>query len=202
MLTSVLGFLGVDLQQQANHIQARVEVLRDQTLDKTAQHIKHVSAIIGFALAGAVLALVALGFGFAALYLWVAAEHGTMAAIGTLAIAAAVAAALLFMAAKGIAHRRVASLPAQPIVVMPSSPPPVPTTAQAAAAMASLVPPPRAGASLLDIVTHRVTTKAAGASEEAVETAVELVRTGSRSALLGTIAITALVGLLIGRRRP
>lgn len=201
MLTSVLGFLGVDLQQQANHIQARVEVLRDQTLDKTAQHIKHVSAIIGFALAGAVLALVAVGFGFAALYLWVAAEHGTMTAIGTLAIATAVVAALLFMAAKGIAHRRVASLPAQPIV-MPSSPPPVPTTAQAAAAMASLVPPPRAGASLLDIVTHRVTTRAAGASEEAVETAVELVRTGSRSALLGTIAVTALVGLLIGRRRP
>jgi ElaB/YqjD/DUF883 family membrane-anchored ribosome-binding protein len=65
-----------------------------------------------------------------------------------------------------------------------------------------MVPPPPPGASLLDIVTHRVTSKAAAASDEAVTAAVEVVRSGSRSALFGTIAVAALVGLVIGRRTP
>lgn len=208
MLSKVLSFLGIDLQQQANQlqsqIQARAEVFRDRTLDRTSQEVKHVSAILGFAVAGALLALVTVGLALGVLYLWLVPQYGPLVALGATAIATAVAGAAMFMIAKSVAQRRPAPLPPlpQPVVAAPPAPraTPVATTAQAASSLAALVPPP-AGASLLDIVSHRVTAKAAGASEEAVETAVDMVRNGSRGALYGTIAVTALIGLLIGRRR-
>jgi hypothetical protein len=40
----------------------------------------------------------------------------------------------------------------------------------------------------------------AAASDEAIDAAVHVMRTSSRSALFGTLAVVTLVGVLIGRR--
>jgi hypothetical protein len=50
---------------------------------------------------------------------------------------------------------------------------------------------------LFDILTHRFSTRLAGASDDAIDAAVHIMRTGSRSALFGTLAVVVLVG-----RRP
>jgi hypothetical protein len=67
--------------------------------------------------------------------------------------------------------------------------------------LSSLVSPPPHNASLLDVVTHRVTTRAAATSDEAIDAAADFVRTGSRQALLSTLAVTVLVGILIGHKK-
>jgi hypothetical protein len=65
----------------------------------------------------------------------------------------------------------------------------------------SAVPPSLpSDASLFDILTHLFSTRLAGASDDAIDAAVHIMRTGSRSALFGTLAVVALVGVLIGRR--
>jgi len=41
----------------------------------------------------------------------------------------------------------------------------------------------------------------AGAGDEAIDAAVHIIRTGSKSALFGTLTVVLLVGVLLGRRR-
>jgi hypothetical protein len=65
------------------------------------------------------------------------------------------------------------------------------------AALPSLPP----NASLFDVLTHRFSTRVVGASDEAIDAAVHVMRTGSKSTLFGTLAVVALVGVLLGRRR-
>jgi hypothetical protein len=48
---------------------------------------------------------------------------------------------------------------------------------------------------------HRFSARVAGAGDEALDAAAQLMRTGSRSVLFGTLAVVALVGVVIGRRR-
>jgi len=83
-----------------------------------------------------------------------------------------------------------------------SSPPPPPPAPQPmstllTAALPSLPP----NASLFDVLTHRFSTRVVGASDEAIDAAVHVMRTGSKSTLFGTLAVVALVGVLLGRRR-
>jgi hypothetical protein len=55
-------------------------------------------------------------------------------------------------------------------------------------------------ASLVDQLTHRFGQHALAASDEAVERAEKLMREGSRGALLTTLALAAIIGIVIGRR--
>jgi hypothetical protein len=71
----------------------------------------------------------------------------------------------------------------------------------AAPLLMSVLPPPPANASFFDRLTHRFTTRVATAGDEALDAAVQSMRTSSRPALFGTLAVVALVGVLIGRRR-
>lgn len=201
MLATVLSFLGVDLQEQANQMQARAEVFRDRTLDKTAWYVRHTSLVIGFAAMGAVMGMVTLFIALAALYRWAEINYGEMPALAVTGVATAVIAGLMLMIALAVNNRRPAPTP-MPVFATPAAPPAPRPTAAAASQLSSLLPPLPAGSSLLDIVAYKVTSKAAAASEEAVEGATEFVRTGSRGALLGTLAATVLIGVLIGRRTP
>jgi hypothetical protein len=54
---------------------------------------------------------------------------------------------------------------------------------------------------LLDLVTHRVTSRAAATSDDAIDAATDFVRTGSRQALLGTLAVAVLLGVPMGRKK-
>jgi ABC-type microcin C transport system permease subunit YejE len=67
--------------------------------------------------------------------------------------------------------------------------------------LSAALPSPPSNASAFDILTHRVSMRVAGAGDEAIDAAAHLVRTGSRSVLFGTLAVVALVGVLLGRRR-
>ena len=77
-----------------------------------------------------------------------------------------------------------------------SDTPPQPMSALLSTALPSLPP----NASLFDVLTHRFLTRVAGASDVAINAAVHVMRTGSKSALFGTLAVVALVGVLFGRR--
>ena len=55
-------------------------------------------------------------------------------------------------------------------------------------------------ASLVDQLTHRFSQHALAASDEAVERAEKLMREGSRGALLTTLALAAIIGIVIGQR--
>jgi hypothetical protein len=55
-------------------------------------------------------------------------------------------------------------------------------------------------ASLVDQLAHRFGQRALSASDEAVERAEALMREGSQGALLTTLALAAVIGVVIGRR--
>jgi hypothetical protein len=200
MLANVMRMLGVDLQQQANNLQARAEAFRDHAIDRAALQLKHTCLIAGLALLGGVLSLAFIGTALAGLYLWVDMRHGPLAGLTVIGAVTAIAAATMFTIAASVAKRKVVPPPVvvRPVVTVAPSP----TVTGTVPAFAAMVPPPPPGAPLLDVVSHRFTAQAAAASDEAINSAVEFVRTGSRSALFGTLAITVLAGLLIGRRKP
>ena len=89
----------------------------------------------------------------------------------------------------------------QPPVAVYRAPAPSPPASPAAPLLMSVLPPPPANASFFDRLTHRFTTRVATAGDEALDAAVHAMRTSSRPALFGTLAVVALVGVLIGRRR-
>jgi hypothetical protein len=78
-------------------------------------------------------------------------------------------------------------------------PPPAAVT-QPSAYAREFVPPLADDASLVDAVLHRVSSHAAGATDEAIDVAADLVRKGSTPALVATLAAAGLLGWTIGRR--
>src|SRR5271170_2423494 len=81
-----------------------------------------------------------------------------------------------------------------------SSPPPPPLPPQPiSVALSAALPPLPASASLFDVLTHRFSTRVVGASDEAIDAAVHVMRTGSKSALFGTLAVVVLFGVMLGR---
>jgi hypothetical protein len=123
-----------------------------------------------------------------------------LVALAVVGVVTAVAAALMFFLAVAQSKREVPpTILPQPAPLPPAAVPPPPVTPRLD--LSSLVSPPPHNASLLDLVTHRVTTRAAATSDEAIDAAADFVRTGSRQALLSTLAVTAFVGILIGHKK-
>ena len=48
---------------------------------------------------------------------------------------------------------------------------------------------------------HRLSTRVVGTDDEAIDAAVHLMRTGSKSVLFGAFGVVALIGVIIGRRQ-
>jgi len=103
----------------------------------------------------------------------------------------------MFVLAFGRGGRRRASPTVVQVVSLPPLPPAPPVPVSLSTALAALP----ANASVLDVLTHRFSTRAAGASDEAINAAVDIMRTGSKSTLFGTLAAIALVGVILGRSR-
>ena len=142
MLGSVLSLLGINLKRQ----------------------VRQLVLTVVFALLGAILLLLALGFGIAALYEWLKFQYGTLPALGILggawAVMGIVCLCVAFLRPKGAKRA-------------------------AAAPVANLQDPAAA---------------IAEAAEQAVHSATDLVREGSRKQVFGAVVIAALAGFLIGRR--
>jgi len=199
MLSAALRLLRVDLDRKIAEIRTQAEDFRARTTRQVAEQVKETSLMIGFALVGASAAIATLIIILVALYRWVAMDHGPFAGLAAVGVVLALLAVVMFVLAFGRRSRK------PPIVLVdrspaPPPPPSPPPTQPISVALSAALPPPPPNASLFDILTHRFSTRVVAAGDEAVDAAVRVMRTGSKSALFGTLAVTALVGVLLGRR--
>ncbi len=140
MVATLLRFLGIDLKRMA----------------------REAAITLALIVLGALAAILAFAFGFAALYLWLDEVLGTFAAFGILGAASALLAIVLFAFAFWRAPRG-----------------PRAHAADAAPASAAAL---------------------AQTADEAVKGIAEIVGNGSRQQIIGTIAVAALIGWMLGRR--
>ena len=197
MLEALFRLLGVDLSQKLAEIRGQIDELKRSAIHQVTEQVKETGITVGLILGGAIAALFTFVIALAALYVWVDMHEGPLAACGAVGLVTALLAALMFVLALRRGKRRPAPAPA-PVYRAPAASPPSPAVAPV---LMSVLPPPPANASFFDHLTHRFTTRVATAGDEALDTAVHVMRTSSRPALFGTLAIVALVGVLIGRRR-
>jgi len=201
MLRFLLRVLGVDLDYQIAEIRAQIEEFRAKTTRELAEHAKKTGLTIGFAAVGGIAAIATFVIVLVALYLWADLYGGPFAGLAAVGVVTGLLAAVMFVlafwrgprspaSASGDGGRAAAPAP-------PRGPPPRPPSAILSAALPALP----SNASVVDVLKHRVSTRMAGAGDEAIDAAVHLMRTGSRSVLFGTLAVVALVGVLLGRRR-
>jgi hypothetical protein len=195
MLQALLRLLGVDLNRKLAEVRGQIDELKRSAISQATEQVKETGLTVGLILLGAIAALFTFVIALAALYVWVDMHEGPLAACGAVGLVTALLAALMFVLVLRRGKRRPTPVPVyrSPAALPPSSP--------VAPVLMSVLPPPPANASFFDHLTHRLTTRVATAGDEALDTAVHAMRTSSRPALFGTLAIVALVGVLIGRRR-
>jgi hypothetical protein len=198
MLREVLRLLGVDLDHKLAEIRAQAEELKTRTAHRVTEQVKRTGLMVGFAFVGAVAAIAAFVIVLVGLYRWMDIYKGPLTALTAVGVVLALLAAAMFALAFGRRSRK----PAYAVVDRrlaasspPSPSPPLPMSALLSAALPSLPP----NASLFDVLTHRFSTRVAGTSDAAIDAAVHVMRTGSKSTLFGTLAVVALVGVLLGR---
>ena len=196
MLQALLRLLGVELNRKITEVRGQVEEAKARVIQQVGEQIRQTGLTAGLLVVGAIAALLTFIVALAGLYLWVAMYQGPFAALGVVGLVTASLAALMFALAFRRGNRKPA---AAPLYLKPAaSPPPSPTTP---ALLSAVLPPPPPNASFFDVLTHRFSTRVAAAGDEAIDAAVHVMRTSSRSALFGTLVVVALVGVLIGRRR-
>jgi hypothetical protein len=195
MLEALFRLLGVDLNRKLAEVRGQLEELKRNAISQATQQVKETGLTVGFILGGAIAALFTLIIALAALYVWVAMHEGPLVALAVIGLVTASLAAVLFVLALRRGKRRPAPAPVY------RAPAPSPPASPSAPILMSVLPPPPPNASFFDHLTHRFTTRVATAGDEALDAAVHVMRTSSRPALFGTLAVVALVGVLIGRRR-
>jgi len=200
MLRFILRLLGVDLDYKIAEIRAQIEGFRARTANQLSEQVKETGLMIGLAFVGTVAAIATLVIVLVALYRWVELYKGPFAALAAVGVVTGLLAVVMFALAFRRKPRKPTSAAAdRHLAAIPESSVPPPRTGSAV--LSAALPPLRSNASALDVLTHRVSTRVAGAGDEAIDAAVHLMRTGSRSVLFGTLAVVALVGVLLGRRR-
>ena len=192
MLQALLRLLGVDLDRKLAEVRGHIDELKRSAISQATEQIKETGLTVGLLLGGAIAALFTLIIALAALYVWIDMHEGPLVALAVIGVVTALLAALMF--ALAFLRRKRGAAPAAVYSAPAASPP-------AAPLLMSVLPPPPPNASLFDRLTHRFTTRVATAGDEALDAAVHAMRTTSRPALFGTLAVVALVGVLIGRRR-
>jgi hypothetical protein len=190
MLQALFRLLGVELDQKLAEVRGQLEELKRSAISQATEQVKETGLTMGLMLGGAIAALFTLIIALAALYVWVDMHEGPLVAFAVVGLVTALLAALMFVLALRRGKRRPASTPVYraPVSSPPSSP--------AAPILMSVLPPPPANASFVDHLTHRLTSRAATAGDEALDAAVHVMRTSSRPALFGTLAVVALAHAL------
>jgi hypothetical protein len=201
MLREVLHLLGVDLDHKLAEIRAQVEEFRARTTHQVTEQVKETGLMVGFAFVGAIAAIATFIIVLVALYRWVDMYKGPFAALAAVGAVTALLAAVMFMLAFGRRHRTSASAVVDLRSAASAPPPPPPAPQPVSTLLSAALPSLPPNASLFDVLTHRFSTRVVGASDEAIDAAVHVMRTGSKSALFGTLAVVAVVGILLGRRR-
>jgi hypothetical protein len=140
--------------------------------------IRHTTQTVVLALAGGLAALLTLGIGLIALYLWLAREYGPFVALGVIGLTTGVAAFILLAMAflRGGPSSRSASSPG----------PALRRTASTSRAV--------------DTSLDRLTRQAAAAGERVVDTTQGVFEQGSRKTVVGLLIVAGILGLIVGRR--
>ena len=156
--------------------------------------------MVGLTFVGAVAAIATFAIVLVALYRWVDLYEGPFAALAAVGVVTGLIAAVMFVLAFWRKPRKPTSagVDRHPATMLQSSVEPPGT---GSAALSAALPSLPSNASVFDVLTHRGSTRVAGAGDEAIDAPVHLMRIGSRSVLFGTLAAVALVGVLLGRRR-
>jgi len=201
MLRFLFGLLGVDLDHKIAEIRAQIEDFKARTTHQLGEQVKEAGLMVGFAFIGVVAAIATFVIVLVALYRWVDLYKGPFAALAAVGVVTGLIAAVMFALAFRRKPRRPTSSGVDRRAAAVPPAPPVPPTRPVSAVLSAALPSPPSNASVFDVLTHRVSTRVAGAGDEAIDAAAHLVRTGPRSVLFGTLAVIALVGVLIGRRR-
>ena len=200
MLRGVVRLLGVDLDRKLSEVRAQLEEFRARATGQVTEQIKQTSLTVGFALVGSIAAVATFIIILVALYRWVDMYGGPFAALGAVGAVMAILAAVMFALAFGRQSHKPAGVAVdRPRAAVRPSPSPLPEAAPIVPSTALSPLPPNAP--LLDVLSHRISTRVAGASDEAIDAAAQIMRTGSKSALFGTLAVVALLGIFLGRRR-
>jgi hypothetical protein len=142
--------------------------------------IRHTTQTIVLALAGGLAALLTLGIGLIALYLWLAREFGPFVALGVLGLITGVTAFVLLAVAflrGGPGQRSSSSSSLRPALSRVSS------SARAA-----------------DTGLDRLAQQAAAAGERVVGTTQDVFQEGSRKTVVGLLIVAGVLGLIVGRR--
>jgi hypothetical protein len=201
MLREVLHLLGVDLDRKLAEIRAQVEEFKARATHQVTEQVKATGLMVGFAFVGAIAAIATFIIVLVALYRWVDMYKGPFAALAAVGAVMALLATAMFVLAFGRRNRTPASAVVDRRSAASSPPPPPPAPQPMSTLLTAALPSLPPNASLFDVLTHRFSTRVVGASDEAIDAAVHVMRTGSKSALFGTLAVVALVGVLLGRRR-
>ncbi|MGP0091522.1 MAG: hypothetical protein ACLPKB_16415 [Xanthobacteraceae bacterium] len=197
MVQTLLRLLGIDLQQQISRLKMHVEEVTEQASSRIERQVQETGLTLGFALGGLIAALATVAIVLTAIFIWVDREHGPLVGLAVVGVITAVLAGLMFRLAATHGRSSASPKPRPRAAEPPPSEPP----ASSPRDLSGSVPPPPADADLLDVLAHRITTQAAAASDEAINTATEFVRSGSREQLVGALTLAMLVGILIGRKK-
>lgn len=187
MVEALLQVVGVDLQRQLARLKAHADDYKHEAVREIRQQAVEASVTASIVLTGLVLALLTLGVGLIALYLWVEMWQGPFQALGAVAVVTSVLAAVLFAVAAGRGKQ-----PAPVRRAMAASTP-EPIATEPIASVAS-------GQPLSDTVSQ-LKHQTATAANDALNSAADMVRNGPREAILATLLAAAAIGIVIGRRR-
>jgi len=203
MIATLLKFVGVDLQSHLANLRSQIEDVKTRAIHEAKRQAADTSLTIGLAFASLIFMLLTVIVGLVALYLWVAAAKGPYA--GLLAVGGATAALAAVFAVVARTRRPLPPQrlrPAATAAPIRAASPPLPPISQAV--------PPRppfpafstsSPSAFFDAMTGNIAHRAAAASDEALDSATEIVRNGSRGAIVATLGAAALIGLFIGRHR-
>jgi hypothetical protein len=197
MLTILLRLVG---EQNIQSFKGHIRDLVEEGSARFRLELRDVGLAVVFMALGALALVATIGLGTAAFYGWLERYYGQLAALLAVGCVTAILAAVMFAAAwrrtRKSTSARNSSKPApptsRPAVLAPPAVEPAPVHLS--------VPPPPANASVADLLAHRFAHRALAASDEAIDRAAGLVREGSPGALVGTLAIAMLIGVVIGQR--
>jgi hypothetical protein len=186
MLPAFMRVLGIDLARGIDSLKTHVEDLMEEGSTRLRVELRQAGLIIAFAALGALAAAATLGLGLAALFVWLQQTQGPLVALLIVAGVAALVALAMFGLVWWNGRKHSPRRPAAARAVPRSAP--------------EILPALPANASAFDVLTHRLTRRAAAAGDAAIERATDLMREGSRETLIGMLATAIVVGVLIGRK--
>ena len=163
MLRLIFRLLGVDLDYKIAEIRAQIEDFKAGTTHQLSEQVKETGLMVGFAFVGVVAAIATFVIVLVGLRRWVDLYKGPFAALTAVSTVTGLLAAVMFVLAfrrnppnptsAGI-DRHAAALPCAP---------PVPLFRPVSATLSAALPSLPWNASVFDVLTHRFSTRVAGA---------------------------------------